>query len=840
MWVYTLLPKILNMSLTAGIVIVSVLIVRIPLKKAPRIFSYALWAVVLFRLVCPVSFSSELSLLGIFHTPAPTNNSIAYIPPDIVHTPSPQVDLPLPGISEAINRRLPQGEEQTVADPLEWRMAAATIVWLSGMGAMLLYSGISLLLLRRKLIGAVHLRDNIYLADHIPTPFVLGMIRPKIFLPSILAEQEQSYILLHEQTHIRRLDHVFKVAAFLALTVHWFNPLVWAAFVTFTKDMEISCDEHVLRKMGGEIRQAYSSSLLSLATGRHFINGSPLAFGEGNIKERIRNAMGFKKPAMWVSIASLLLVAALSIGLAANQVKSDPSSGWKSYQFPALLYDRVTLQTEANVYPPSFEAIQAVLTNEQMESSINCGLAFVLTKQVGDSWRIVPFREDLAFTEEALPLPLGSSQTYRLTPDMLSVKLDAGNYRIATDIWYPAPELLPDTWETREKRTVWADFTITLPDSTGWQDIRIGMPLDDVHGIMGEPAGMLFGFWGEIYPLENGSQIIIYYNSEALVSHIRLTQPPTDASPSDSGKDLTNAPPSASDEAPSPSEAPAAPALELIAEVDLDRDGQGDSLCLDRSGMPDEAYITLRVFNDNNNEIWSQDAGLPHAGWQSLFLCKLDGEYYLLRYNPSMYQGSCYYYYTLFTLEGGQEKIIQSNQLEFDINGTKELDVPGMIAFAEEVNKLLDSSTLLMSTEGGHYTFGPSSSEDFFERYSWLDSVPKLYSDNDSLETCLSIYSDYALSARKLSEEQTYLITETEIAYAKDAVLSYYETTVFKGQVTDIAWISDAAEYQTSILPHRVKDQVTAFHVTMSDHAVRQIILTKSKDGEWEVINEGV
>ncbi|MGF7144890.1 beta-lactamase regulating signal transducer with metallopeptidase domain [Anaerotaenia torta] len=860
MWLYTLLPKILNMSLTAGIVILSVLIARIPLRKAPRSFSYALWAVVLFRLVCPVSFSSELSLLGIFHTPAPTNNSITYIPSDIVHSSSPQVELPLPGISEAINRRLPRGQEQTVADPLEWRMAAATIVWLSGMAAMLLYSGISLLLLRRKLIGAVHLRDNIYLADHIPTPFVLGVLRPKIFLPSTLEEREQSYILLHEQTHIRRLDHIFKVAAFLALTVHWFNPLVWVAFTAFAKDMEVSCDEYVLRKMGEEIRQAYSASLLSLATGRHWINGSPLAFGEGNIKERIRNAMRFKKPAVWISIASILLVAALSIGLAANQVKSDPSSGWKPYRFPAHLYDRVTLRTEANVYPPSFEAIQAVLTNEQMESSINCGLGFVLTKQVGDDWRIVPFREDLAFTEESLPLPLGSSQTYRLTPDLLSVKLDAGNYRLATDVWYPPSELIPDTSVTREKRTVWAEFTIALPDHTGWQDVRIGMPREDVQEIMGEPVGMLFGFFGDIYLLENGSQITIYYDSEALVSYILLTQPQTDTSPSTSDRNPEDAASSAPDRKPAdtspsgpgnpqdtsghsaeaPSEMPAEPALELIAEVtDLDRDGQREVLCLDRSGMG-EGYITLRVFDKNNNEIWSEDADLPHAGWQSLFLCELEGEYYFLRYNPSMYQGSCYYYYTLFTLEGGQENIIQSNQLEFDINGTKELDVSRMIAFAEEVNELLDSSTLLMSTEGGQYTFGPSSSEDFLERYSWLDSVPKLYSDSDNLETRLSIYSDYAISNRKLSEEQTYLITETELAFAKDAVLSYYETTVFKGQVTDIAWLSDAAEYQSSIIPHRVKDQVTAFHVTMSDHAVRQIVLTKSKDGEWEVINEGV
>lgn len=324
MWMYTLLPKILNMSLTAGIVIVLVLISRILLKRVPKIFSYALWAVVLFRLVCPVSFSSEFSLIGFFHSPASTTNgstysSITYIPDNIVHTEYPQVDLPIPIISEVINDNLPQGEEQLVADPLEGWMALATLLWLFGITGVLIYSAVSLILLRRKLVGAVRLRDNIYLADHIVTPFVIGIFRTKIYLPSTLSEEEQGFVILHEQTHIRRFDHIIKMLAFLALSVHWFNPLVWVAFICCVKDMEMSCDERVLKKMGGEIKTAYSTSLLSLATGRRFINGSPLAFGEGNIKGRIKNVMNFKKPAAWVIAISVVLVVALSIGFATNR-----------------------------------------------------------------------------------------------------------------------------------------------------------------------------------------------------------------------------------------------------------------------------------------------------------------------------------------------------------------------------------------------------------------------------------------------------------------------------------------------------------------------------------------
>lgn len=328
MWTYTLLPKILNMSLTASIVIVIVLLARLLLQKSPKVFSYALWAVVLFRLLCPVSFSTEFSLLGFFNTPAATvsdsgaYSSMTYIPSNIVHTEYPRVDLPLPGVSEAINEALPQGREQTGADPLEFPMSAATMLWLLGIMVMLIYSAVSLMELRRKLVGTVRLRDNIYLADHIATPFVIGLFRPKIYLPSIISSKEQDYIILHEQTHIKRLDHIVKMIAFLALAMHWFNPLVWVAFVFAVKDMEMSCDECVLKQMGGEIKAEYSTSLLSLAAGRRLINGSPLAFGEGNIKERIQNIMNFKKPAAWMVITAVIACIAVTLLLLANPAKS--------------------------------------------------------------------------------------------------------------------------------------------------------------------------------------------------------------------------------------------------------------------------------------------------------------------------------------------------------------------------------------------------------------------------------------------------------------------------------------------------------------------------------------
>nr|WP_325193483.1 M56 family metallopeptidase [uncultured Oscillibacter sp.] len=197
---YELLPIILNMTVTASVVIVLVLLVRLALRRAPRICSYALWMVVLFRLLCPVSLTANISLLGLLDVPvaeATVHTTAAeYIPRDVVHDPAPTVELPVPGTGEAITDTLPQGEEQTVADPLEAPVSIATMVYLAGTAAMAVWGAVSLVRLRRRLVGAVPLEKNIYLADHIATPFVLGLVRPKIYLPSSLPEGERRYILL--------------------------------------------------------------------------------------------------------------------------------------------------------------------------------------------------------------------------------------------------------------------------------------------------------------------------------------------------------------------------------------------------------------------------------------------------------------------------------------------------------------------------------------------------------------------------------------------------------------------------------------------------------------------
>lgn len=338
---YELFPQIINMSMTASIIILAVLCVRLFLKNAPKIFSYALWAVVLFRLLCPVSFTLDISLLNTFDVPVTESGSIEYVPVDIVHMAEPSVNTLIPVVNEVINDSLPQGREQLVADPLEFPVSFATYIWLCGIAAMIIYSVMQYMKLRRRLVGEMPLRDNIYLADHIDSPFVMGLLFPKIYLPSSLSTTEQEYIIFHEKHHIRRGDHIVKIMAFIALCIHWFNPLVWLAFALSSKDMEMSCDEAVMRKMDHDIRAEYATSLLRFATDRKILVGTPLAFGEGDTKARVKNVMKYKKPLLLVSAIAGAVILVITIFFMANPVYKNTELFGANYEVKQVLYDTV-------------------------------------------------------------------------------------------------------------------------------------------------------------------------------------------------------------------------------------------------------------------------------------------------------------------------------------------------------------------------------------------------------------------------------------------------------------------------------------------------------------------
>jgi len=321
--IYRWLFVVLNLSLSATFTALAVMLLRLLLKKAPSWITSALWLAVLFRLLCPFSFSAPLSLLGSLGAPAAESGAVSYIPENIVHTASPAVNLVVPGVSEAVNETLPQGREQLAADPLEWAAAFMTLLWLLGLGGMLLYGGASYIRLKRRLREATLLEGNVLETDSIASPFVCGLIKPRIYLPAGLTGDERGYVLLHENAHIRRRDHLVKPLFFLALSIHWFNPIVWLCFRLMSRDMEMSCDERVIRELDGAGRAGYSATLMRLASGRPVLAGSPLAFGESGAKERIKHILRYQKPGFRIVVAAAVVCVAVAAFLLANPPSAD-------------------------------------------------------------------------------------------------------------------------------------------------------------------------------------------------------------------------------------------------------------------------------------------------------------------------------------------------------------------------------------------------------------------------------------------------------------------------------------------------------------------------------------
>lgn len=341
-----LFVSVLNMSLTGAFVIVVIILARLPLKKAPKFISYLLWAVAGFRLVFPFSIESLFSLLPFKSNP---------IPPDLAAPGIPHLGYGLTVIDQAIgSNALPPAATAAVgANPIQLGLAVGSTIWLAGVAVMLGYGIVSMILLKRQLRGAVGLGDNIYEAANLKTPCVIGALRPQIFIPAGLAATERRYIILHEQMHLRRRDPAIKICAYCILCLHWFNPFVWLGFLLMGADMEMSCDERVMDELGGKIKNAYSLSLLRLAAGRPILNGSPLAFGEGGMKERIKNVLNYKKPSRFIVIAAVILAAALTIGLALNRAGGNRAKAGETE--PPL--PRLAITTPREIYSPFMSSI---------------------------------------------------------------------------------------------------------------------------------------------------------------------------------------------------------------------------------------------------------------------------------------------------------------------------------------------------------------------------------------------------------------------------------------------------------------------------------------------------
>ena len=302
---------IINMSITSGYVILFIIAVRLFLKKAPKIFSYGLWGIAFLRLIFPFSLESIFSLISI---------NTKTIPDNIGYMQTPQIQSGITAIDGVVNRVLPAPVMLASVNPMQIRIFVGRVIWITGLAVLLIYGIFSTLRLSKKLKSATSLYDNIYKTDIIGVPFVFGLISPKIYLPDNLSEAEKPYIIRHEQVHIKRKDHIIRFVTFVITSIHWFNPIVWLAFYLMGEDMELSCDESVMKEMGHKIKRDYSNSLLALSVGKRVIGSSPVAFGESNTKGRIKNILNYKKPKFWVVVGAIVVVIVSTIGLLSNPI----------------------------------------------------------------------------------------------------------------------------------------------------------------------------------------------------------------------------------------------------------------------------------------------------------------------------------------------------------------------------------------------------------------------------------------------------------------------------------------------------------------------------------------
>ncbi len=263
-----------------------------------------------FRLVCPISWESVVSLLPKEGVP---------ISPAIVYEPTPTIQSGIQLVDRVVNTALPPATSAASVNPMQIAMTASQVLWVVGILILIGYSVVSIVKLKRQLEDAVWDGENIYRSKKLTSPFILGVIRPKIYLPYHLTGDEEIYILEHERTHLGRGDHIIKLFANFTLCLHWFNPLVWLSFALMTKDMEMSCDEAVLKKLGFQVKKDYCNSMLALATKPFMMMATPLAFGEGEVKGRIKNVLNYKKPGLW-----MIVLCVLAVGCSVVTLGSDP------------------------------------------------------------------------------------------------------------------------------------------------------------------------------------------------------------------------------------------------------------------------------------------------------------------------------------------------------------------------------------------------------------------------------------------------------------------------------------------------------------------------------------
>ena len=328
--------KLLNLSISASWLVLAVLVLRLISKRTPKWVNVLLWGIVALRLMLPFSVESALSLIPSAETVSPAV---------VQFDPAPTITSGVNIIDNAVNPSLSEhfaAVPTASVNPLYVWTEIAGWVWLIGLGAMLLYALVSYLRLRRRVSVSLCVRENIYLCDAISSPFILGVVKPHIYLPSTLDEVQRQNVLSHERAHLTRRDHWWKPLGFALLAVYWFNPVLWLAYTLLCRDIELACDERVIRTMDESAVKTYSTVLLACSMPRKAVITCPLAFGEVGVKERVRNALRYKKPAFWVVAASVAVCVVVAVCFLTNPPTDTDAAGLVGFHREQVTYADVT------------------------------------------------------------------------------------------------------------------------------------------------------------------------------------------------------------------------------------------------------------------------------------------------------------------------------------------------------------------------------------------------------------------------------------------------------------------------------------------------------------------
>lgn len=443
-----------NMSINATYIAVAVILFKFIIKKSPRWIHCLLWALVSVRLIFPFSFKSNLSVIP----------SSKPIPHEITVIETPQIKTGITHFNNAVNTMITNElvlETDSTKTTIMNIVESASIIWVIGCVVLILYAIYSYIKVKRKVYASINITDNVYICDNISTPFILGVFKPKIYLPSNTLPDEHKMILAHENAHIKRFDHLWKPFAYLLLCIYWFNPVLWIAYIMLCKDIELACDERVIKNFSSDEKKCYTASLLNSSIKKRFITACPLAFGETDVKSRVRNVFNYKKPAFWVIIISIILCALLIVFFLTDPietVKENEIAGISDVEYFSDI-DGISaeiISLDLSTETPSV----TVLFSSEFEKEVIFGDSYCVYKHEDGEWIDCDRTPNDVWFLIGYPLSNGGvfKKTYTLTTHDLD---ENGRYKFETDFIVSGES--PDKDGVRKKYNIGFTFTLETP-----------------------------------------------------------------------------------------------------------------------------------------------------------------------------------------------------------------------------------------------------------------------------------------------------------------------------------------------------------------------------------------